>query len=57
MEQTIREWAYSKWEAAGCPPGDGVDFWLAAEAEFHAEAKSVEDALRQAMRTTVRKRK
>lgn len=31
--QTIREAAYYKWEAAGCPSGDGVKFWLEAEAE------------------------
>ncbi len=24
----IREAAYSKWEAAGCPCCDGVEFWL-----------------------------
>ena len=30
----IRETAYSKWEAAGCPSGDGVKFWLEAEAEL-----------------------
>lgn len=30
---TIREAAYYKWEAAGCPCSDGVDFWLQAEAE------------------------
>ena len=28
----IREQAYLLWEAAGCPPGDGVEFWLQAEA-------------------------
>ncbi|RMF42129.1 MAG: DUF2934 domain-containing protein [Planctomycetota bacterium] len=30
----VRELAYFKWEAAGCPCGDGVEFWLAAEAEL-----------------------
>ena len=30
----IRETAYYKWEKAGCPCGDGVDFWLQAEAEL-----------------------
>lgn len=33
-EQDIREWAYQLWEDAGMPPGDGVDFWLAAEREL-----------------------
>lgn len=35
--EKIREAAYSKWEAAGCPGGNGVDFWLQAEAELAAE--------------------
>jgi hypothetical protein len=33
-EQAIRTRAYQLWEEAGSPPGDGVDFWLQAEAEF-----------------------
>ena len=32
-EETIRQLAYSKWESAGRPLGDGLHFWLAAEAE------------------------
>ena len=32
-EETIRELAHSKWEAAGCPTGDGTEFWLKAEKE------------------------
>jgi hypothetical protein len=28
--------AYLKWEAAGRPEGDGVDFWLEAEADLRA---------------------
>ena len=36
-EEAIRVLAHSKWEAAGCPAGDGVDFWLEAEREVHAE--------------------
>lgn len=32
-DETIRRIAYEKWEAAGCPSGDGVDFWLQAEQE------------------------
>lgn len=33
-EEQIRELAHAKWEAAGCPAGDGLDFWLEAEREF-----------------------
>jgi hypothetical protein len=36
-EETIRAVAYSKWEAAGHPAGDGLDFWLEAEREVIAE--------------------
>ena len=32
--EKIRELAFIKWEAAGCPCSDGVEFWLAAEAEM-----------------------
>ena len=35
-EEEIRELAYAKWEAAGCPSGDGFDFWLEAEQEVIA---------------------
>ena len=34
--EAIRTLAHSKWEAAGCPTGDGVDFWLQAELELKA---------------------
>ena len=34
MEDRIRELAYEKWEKAGRPPGDGVNFWCEAEAEL-----------------------
>lgn len=30
----IRESAYYHWQAAGCPCGDGHEFWLAAEREY-----------------------
>lgn len=30
-EDDIRVCAYLKWESAGKPPGDGVQFWLEAE--------------------------
>jgi hypothetical protein len=33
-EDKIRSRAYSKWEKAGCPPGDGINFWLEAEGEI-----------------------
>lgn len=36
MEGKIRELAYLKWEAAGCPQTDGVEFWLQAEEELKA---------------------
>ena len=36
-EAAIRAHAHSKWEAAGCPAGDGFDFWLEAEREVSAE--------------------
>ena len=34
LEQAVRDLAYLKWEAAGCPEGDGVVFWLEAEQEL-----------------------
>lgn len=39
---TIREMAYAKWELAGRPCGDGVDFWLDAEKEFESRASADE---------------
>jgi len=36
-EEVIRALAHSKWEAAGCPAGDGFDFWLEAKREVKAE--------------------
>lgn len=36
-DEAIRMLAHSKWEAAGCPAGDGVDFWLEAEREVKVE--------------------
>ena len=42
--EKIRELAYIKWEAAGGPCGDGVEFWLVAEAELLGDASSEETA-------------
>lgn len=36
-EEAIRELAFLKWEEAGCPSGDGFDFWLEAEREVMTE--------------------
>jgi len=36
-EEAIRAHAHRKWEAAGCPAGDGFDFWLEAEQEVNVE--------------------
>src|SRR5208337_4782217 len=33
-EEVIRLCAYQKWETAGKPAGDGVQFWLEAEQEL-----------------------
>jgi hypothetical protein len=33
-KEAIRMLAYRKWEAAGRPSGDGVNFWLQAEREL-----------------------
>jgi hypothetical protein len=33
-EEAIRQRAYQKWEAAGRPGGDGVNFWVEAEREL-----------------------
>ena len=37
QEDAIRRLAYQKWEAAGCPAGDGTEFWLDAEHESKVE--------------------
>ena len=34
----IRTLAHLKWESAGCPEGDGAEFWYAAEREILAKA-------------------
>lgn len=40
----LRERAYYKWEAAGCPCGDGTEFWLQAEADLASETQSAGEA-------------
>lgn len=35
----IRRAAYGKWIEAGCPPGDGVEYWLAAERDYLEQNK------------------
>jgi hypothetical protein len=35
----ISQLAYFKWQEAGCPSGDGHEFWLAAEKEFESKKK------------------
>ncbi len=37
-DDVIRLGAYLKWEAAGKPPGDGIDFWLEAEKELNGHS-------------------
>lgn len=37
-EDVVREKAYLKWEKAGYPSGDGVQFWLEAESELVQES-------------------
>lgn len=39
-EERIRERAYACWQEAGCPAGDGVEFWLKARAEPALETGS-----------------
>ena len=37
-QNAIRELAYAKWEQAGWPSGDGVQFWLEAEQDLSTES-------------------
>ena len=37
--EKLREAAYYKWEAAGSPCSDGVEFWLQAEGESAADTE------------------
>ena len=43
-EEAIRERAHRKWEAAGRPAGDGLDFWLEAEREIQADRAGASSA-------------
>jgi hypothetical protein len=36
-EEEVRRRAYQKWEAAGRPDGDGIQFWLEAEQELRGK--------------------
>lgn len=38
LTEQIRRLAYSHWEAAGRPEGDGLRFWIEAERELHCAA-------------------
>jgi hypothetical protein len=33
--ESIEKLAYEKWQEAGCPESDGIEFWLAAETELN----------------------
>jgi hypothetical protein len=39
-EHEIRQRAYHLWVCAGCPPGDGVDFWCEAEKRLTEEGQT-----------------
>ena len=45
-EDAIRALAHSKWEAAGCPARDGLEFWLEAEREVIAKRSGSSSAHR-----------
>lgn len=36
-EEEIARRAYERWQARGCPPGDGSDDWRAAEQELFSK--------------------
>lgn len=36
--ELIRESAFAKWQAAGCPCGNDIEFWLEAEAELRGKS-------------------
>lgn len=43
LQQAIREAAYHKWEQAGRPHGDGLEFWLESEQEIQGRPQSDSD--------------
>ena len=53
LEQAIRQTAYLKWERAGCPTGDGVDFWLASEQEIRQQCQASFDGCAKVVNSTV----
>lgn len=59
MEDRIRELAYLKWESAGYPQSDGVEFWLQAEEELTTDSPKTSEKKQQkkiaAKATNVRK--
>ena len=38
IEEQIKRRAFQLWEEAGCPEGDGTEFWLQAERELKGES-------------------
>jgi hypothetical protein len=59
MEDRIRELAYLKWETAGYPQSNGVEFWLQAEEELKVDPPRTSDKKQQkkiaAKATNIRK--
>lgn len=53
-QDAIRELAYSKWEQAGCPPGDGIWFWLEAERELSVGQSCEHEEKTEAMANSVK---
>jgi hypothetical protein len=47
-QQVIREAAYRRWEEAGRPEGDGVEFWLEAERDHVAQQPYSFDVVQEA---------
>ena len=43
--EAIRDNAYYKWQATGCPTGDGSEFWLEAEKECAANRVAQSQAI------------
>lgn len=42
-EDAVRLLAYQMWEQAGSPEGDGVNFWLEAEAAFDTDVELLDE--------------